>query len=533
VDRVGGSSSGVELTWPGKSTAVDRSVLPLRPVERVGGRAAGWTNRLVHADNLQVLAALLASPEREHVCAAGGLKLVYVDPPFDVGSDFSVGVAVGDGDAAIQTLAYRDTWGAGPQSYLSMIFPRLRLIHELLADDGAILVHVDWRLDAPMRLLLDEVFGSANFRNAIIWQYGGKGLVNVRQNLVRSYGVILLYAKSPAFTPNLRSGELSASVRKRFGKYLDDDHRIRFGALRASGDLHELDKAEAAFRSREGREPTDEDVARDYSGGALLRDVWSDIAILRESPAYAEYLGYPTQKPEALLRRLLLMASQPGDLVADFFCGSGTTLAVAEELGRPWIGADSGGLAIRTSRRRLLAVAAKLQAEGRPVRPFELSRVSEPSVTVPTVPGGPAYAAAEIDYVGARSVRVRLTGYGVVTPLPAPAAVVEALRAGWSKVVVDQGEVVRLAKDRKGVLTRTVLTQSWADWVDAWAVDFDAGDGAPFVSGWEAFRSREGGSLELTSAEYAYPAAGTYALVVRVTDVLGTEVVTQLIVQTT
>ncbi len=254
-------------------------------------------------------------------------------------------------------------------SYLQWFYETVVLLHELLAESGSIYVHLDHHVSHYAKVVMDEVFGADNFRNTVVWTYGGKGLSNAKSNYVRNYGAILFFTKSNNVRLNLRSGTVSESVIKRFGKYMNDDNQITFGVLRASGDALELTKATNAFVRKYGRTPQDSDVARDYGEGSLLKDVWDDIPIVRENPAYSEYVGYPTQKPQALLERIIKASSNQGDLVLDCFAGSGTTAAVAERLERRWITADLGRFAVHTTRKRLLSITD--------VRPFVVQNLGK------------------------------------------------------------------------------------------------------------------------------------------------------------
>jgi len=164
-------------------------------------------------------------------------------------------------------------------------------------------------------------------------------------------------------------GDITESVLQRFGKYLNDDYQITFGTLKANNENAELEKATKSFLRNEKRKPKDDDIAVDYSKGSMLKNLWLDIPIIRESPVYQEYLNYPTQKPELLLERIIKASSKEGDLVADFFCGSGTTAAVAEKLGRRWITSDLGRYAIHTARKRFLEI------EG--CKPFEILNIGK------------------------------------------------------------------------------------------------------------------------------------------------------------
>lgn len=197
----------VELIWQGKSSEVTSAVLPFQSIEQIdeprkkamdqvaalfgadgrGRQSSGWTNKLIWGNNNLVLSSLKNGPMRRQIEDAGGLKLIYIDPPFDVGADFSVDIEVGDGEiltkepSVIEELAYRDTWGRGTDSYLAMMYERLLLMRDLLSRDGSIYVHCDWRVSSPIRLLLDEVFGLESFRNEIYWYYYNKMPVRERE----------------------------------------------------------------------------------------------------------------------------------------------------------------------------------------------------------------------------------------------------------------------------------------------------------------------------------------------------------------
>ncbi|MEA3396899.1 MAG: DNA methyltransferase, partial [Chloroflexota bacterium] len=194
----------VELVWNGKTSEVCNIVLPFQVIEQVdepraekpedtaaqlslfderGRQLKGWTNKLIWGDNKLILASLKNGPLREEIDAQGGLKLIYIDPPFDVGADFSMDIEIG-GDTftkkpnILEEIAYRDTWGKGADSFIAMIYERLVLMRDLLAEDGSIFVHCDWRVNSHIRMVLDEVFGADRFINEIVWCYtsGGKSV---------------------------------------------------------------------------------------------------------------------------------------------------------------------------------------------------------------------------------------------------------------------------------------------------------------------------------------------------------------------
>ncbi len=213
----------VELVWNGKTNEVCNIVLPFQTIEQVdepraekpsednlqlglfdtrGRQRKGWTNKLIWGDNKLVLSSLKNGPLRDEIEAQGGLKLIYIDPPFDVGADFSMDIEIGDETFTkdpniLEEIAYRDTWGKGADSFITMIYERLILMRDLLAEDGSIYVHCDWRVNGYIRLVMDEAFGRKNFLNEITWYYGGPSSVKV--TYPRKYDTIFFYSKMPTY----------------------------------------------------------------------------------------------------------------------------------------------------------------------------------------------------------------------------------------------------------------------------------------------------------------------------------------------
>jgi DNA modification methylase len=357
----------VELVWNGKTRDVCTTVLPFQSLEHIdeprkeapaspqqdlfdprGRQIKGWTNKLIWGDNKLILSSLKSGPLREQIEEAGGLKLIYIDPPFDVGADFSMDIEIG-GETfhkepnILEQIAYRDTWGQGADSFIAMIYERLILMRDLLSDDGSIYVHCDWRVLSFLKIVLDDVFGRECFQNALVWYYSNRFNDSGRK-FGRKHDDILFYTRS-------RDGYF-------FEKLKEEREQPQRRLL----------------RKREGGRAVN---ARDADGNLLyyeetrkqIDDVWSIPLVVPASP---QYLAYPTQKPEPLIERVLRASSKPGDLIADFFCGSGTTAAVAEKLGRKWIATDLGKFAVHTTRKRLIGAQRQLQAEGKPFRAFEI-----------------------------------------------------------------------------------------------------------------------------------------------------------------
>ena len=304
------------LQWPGHELArqaASGTSVPVPIYMPDSLPSDGWHNRLYHGDNLAVLQNLLPS-------FAGKIDLIYIDPPFNTGSRFAL-------NGPLTGHAYSDHHGGLP-GYLSMMYPRLALMFHLLAPTGTFYLHCDYRAAAHLRLLLDEIFSPDSFRAEIIWHYQSGG----RQKRCWSlkHDTILMYSRSDSFTFNLdavgiRRGDVKRNNMKRH--------------IAADG------KAVYTIRS----------AGRIYSYGEddLLTpaDVWTDISHLQQKDP--ERTGYATQKPEKLIERIILASSNPSDLVADFFCGSGTTPQVAGRLGRRWIAADASPAAIEVCRSRL------------------------------------------------------------------------------------------------------------------------------------------------------------------------------------
>jgi len=749
----------VELMWQGKTSEVTSVVLPFQSIEQIdeprraagsdrsadgssasglelretatplelglmfdarGRQQGGWINKLIWGDNKLILSALKNGPVRREIEGAGGLKLIYIDPPFDVGADFSVNLEVGEETltkepSVIEELAYRDTWGKGTDSYLAMMYERLKLMRDLLADDGSIWVHVDSDVGSYVRMLLDEIFGPQNYINTVTWQRSdahsdvGQGA----KHLGKICDALFYYSRNPeAQILNMQFSPLPESTVEKWYRHVEEGTGRRYNKADITGPggavkgnpVYEWKGINRAWRFSKARMEELEKLGRivysesgmpyhkrylDESKGVPLQDLWDDIKMIRGIHVNSESVGYRTQKPEALLERILQASSNEGDLVADFFCGSGTTLAVAEKLGRKWIGADLGRFAIHTTRKRLIAVQRQLRDAGRPYRSFEILNLGkyerqwfvginpnlpeeerrrqaiqkeEHYVTLilsaykaervwqmPPFHGrkggtlvvvGPIDAPvtlAQVNEVVAECRRRRLSkvdvlgfefemgvvqfaqdearakGVGLalrnipkdvfdkravergqvqfydvayieaqpkVKGLKATVSlksyavfyrqdeleeVAEGLKPGGSKVTVENGQVVKISKDKKGVVTREVLTKRWTDWVDYWAVDFNFESKKEMVrvvesqirnpkseirneqslltsaateavvereiwtgnyifeNEWQSFRTKKDRSLELTSAEHEYPKKGKYRIAVKVIDIFGND----------
>lgn len=712
----------VELVWNGKTNEVCNIVLPFQVIEQVdepraekpedtasqfslfderGRQLQGWTNKLIWGDNKLILSSLKNGPLREEIERQGGLKLIYIDPPFDVGADFSMDIEIG-GDTftkrpnILEEIAYRDTWGKGADSFIAMIYERLILMRDLLAEDGSIYVHCDWRVNSYLRLVLDEVF--QNFIAEIVWKKlrSAKSQSAHFSNLKDS---IFIYSKTqslffiPQYVPkdeklldtHYRHTEPGTGRRYNLADFTQDGPGPSrdFGGtvlepppgkhwIWSQERIDEGMKSGLILFSKNGVPY----VKRYFDDGEGTRvgDMWDDINPVNQ--VAKERVDYPTQKPEALLERILKASSNEGDLIADFFCGSGTTAAVAEKLGRKWITSDLGKFAIHTTRKRLIGVQRQLKAEGRDYRAFEILNlgkyerqhyigvnpnlreaeqqkqlqekeaafldlilrayraektegfatfhgkkagrlVAVGPVNLPVtrlfveevilecrkkhitrvdilgfefemglfpnvldearakgIDIAPKYIPAEVfdkraveknqvvfhdvSFIEVKphvragragappAVAIELTDFSVFYSQDSIANAEATLKDKASKIVVERGQIVKVSKDKHGIVTRETLTQHWTDWVDYWAVDFnfeskreivrvkneDSGEWEErwtgdyiFENEWQSFRTKKDRSLELTSVFHECK-PGRRKLAVKVVDIFGNDTMT-------
>lgn len=537
----------------------------------------GWKNKLIWGDNKYVMSALLEK-------FAGKIDLIYIDPPFATGADFSFTTQIGDDDlpitkeqSIIEEKAYRDTWGKGIESYIEMMQERLILMKELLSEKGSIYVHCDWRVTAYIRLVLDEVFGKNNFQREIIWSFDTKsGYKSAVDNWIRSHDTILYYVKD--------------SSSKRFNKQYevyDEEYLKRFKKKDADGRLYRDDRGNGIKQYL------------DELKGVAVPDVWRDIKSFQQAATSAEYLGYPTQKREALLKRIIEASSNKGNLIADFFCGSGTTLAVAEKLGRRWIGCDLGRYAIHVTRKRLMEIEN--------CKPFEVLNLGkyerqvwqdvsfngnqqtvlyeyiafilklygvEPISGFSNIHGKNCKA---LVHVGSVDAPVTIDEIIATLKECASTGVKELHVLGWEwemglheliekeakregvKLVLKliPNEVMEAEAVRKGdvrffdmaylktniktngnheatveltdfVIPNTELIpdevrdkiRKWSDFVDYWAVDFNF-QCDTFMNQWTSYRTRQDRTLKLKSDPYIYEKPGKYRILVKVIDIFG------------
>jgi len=414
-------SKQVELNWNGKTDDITNIDLPFQIIEQIdeprteklkiaqgafdfvsGRQSEGWSNKLIWGDNKYILSSLKNGPMRDEIEKEGGIKLIYIDPPFDVGADFSMKVEVGDESYekkpnVLEQLAYRDTWGKGKDSFLSMIYERLILMKDLLADDGSIFVHCDWRLNSSIKLIMDEIFGVDNLINEIIWKRRG-GVLNETHRFGNVVDFILFYAKTDQniFHPQkTRDDENTKSyIEKRFNKKENDGRRymlqplvnpanrpnLKFeykghappknGWLISETRMKELDEKNLLYFPENKENRISRKIYENEYEGQLVDSLWTDIFPI--NPMAKERVDYPTQKPEKLIERIINTSTKKGDLIADFFCGSGTTAAVSEKLDRKWICSDLGKFSIHTSRKRMISTQRELKKNNQNWRAFEI-----------------------------------------------------------------------------------------------------------------------------------------------------------------
>ncbi len=305
------------LTWATKSLP-EQSPAALEMDSIIYPQGVGYpdvpsSNQLILGDNLQVMSALLP----EFRCK---LNLIYADPPFFTNRHYPMRVGRGEDSRRPQDwkldVGYPDHWES-IDSYLDMLYPRLKLMHELLAPTGTLYLHLDWHASAYARLLLDEIFGAERLLNEIVWVYHGPS--PIRSAFNRKHDTILVYTKSDQYVFNV------------------DDVRQPY-------DPSTVKTFASSPKAGFGKVPN---LAR----GKVPEDWWYFPVVAR---LHSERSGYPTQKPEALLQRIILASSNPGDLVGDFFCGSGTTSLVASRHRRHYMATDSSFRAIHTTRTRLI-----------------------------------------------------------------------------------------------------------------------------------------------------------------------------------
>ena len=331
------------LHWKGKQPYTSTQYFPAQSRERIGEEQDGWINRLYWGDNLQVMSHLLKE-------FRGKIDLIYIDPPFDSKADYKRKIEVRgkttESDfSTFEDKQYEDIWSN--DEYLQFMYERLILMRELLSDKGSIYLHCDWRKNHYLRMVLDEIFGQDNFKNEIIWTYV-KG-ASSNNSFGRKHQTAFYYSKNEKPTFNL------------------NDVRIEY----SEETIARAKRGEARYKN------VDADAMEEK--GKNPGDVWTDIFPIQGNSV--QNTDYPTQKPEALLERIIKASSNPGDIVFDCFMGSGTTQAVAMKLGRRFIGADINLGSIQTTMKRLSKIKkeldAALETDGKKYTSFKIFNVNK------------------------------------------------------------------------------------------------------------------------------------------------------------
>jgi len=703
-----GEKRNVELLWEGKSGAVTDVRLPFQVIEQIdeprseifiqsqlglfdsasGRQLKGWSNKLIWGDNKFILSSLRSGPVREDIDKNGGIKLVYIDPPFDVGANFTTKIKIGEENFekeanVLEEVAYRDTWGKGSHSFNSMLYERLILIKNVLSLDGVLCLHCDYRVASVIKSMLDEVFGEDNFLNEIIWQGAIGDTSDKNKKFIKSHDTIFIYKNGENYTWNEVFQAYSDTSEKLYNK---EDEKGRYQLISVdnpggSGYMYDLGFGEKApsngYRmpiqtAKKWLESGELIVKKDtvprrkkyYVGGTRCRDVWTDIGSLQGS----ETVDYPTQKPTALLERIITSLSNENDIVADFFCGSGTTASVAEKLGRKWITTDLGKFSIHTTKKRLIQVQRDLKKENKNWRAFELLNLGkyERGMLIASHTGLEsdkyidqiqaikdkqferlilnAYGASELKgdslFVGSKNNRliaigplnlpvtrvfvetivkesqlikstkvdvlafeyemglfpniqdearklgvdlsfkyiprdifdkravetgqvkfhevayievkshvksnslvIELIDYSVGYQQDSISSAEKDLNKAGSKVVIENGQVIKLEKNKEGIFTRTILTKHWSDWIDYWSIDWDFSNRKEIISvknkstneldtlwtgdfifenEWQSFRTRKDRRIELKSIDKEF-SDGIKKIAVKVVDIFGND----------
>ena len=316
-----------ELVYAGKQREedilADTMAVPLQPIKTFGENGGGWTNKLIFGDNLQVMKSLLDDPE-----VKGQVKLIYIDPPFATKQEFK---------GSQDQKAYQDKI-AGAE-FIEFLRRRLIFLKELLADDGSIYVHLDWKKAHYVKVIMDEIFAENNFRNEIIWGY--RRWTAASKSFQKSHETLLFYSKKDKYVWN----DVYEPYADDGAHFTEEDENGKYRWQYLNGKKYKVYQKD----------------------GTRAKDWWHDISYINSMAK--ERVGYPTQKPEALLERIIKASSNEGDLILDAFAGSGTTLAVAEKLGRHWIGIDCGKLAIYTIQKRMLNLKSEIGNKGKKLKP--------------------------------------------------------------------------------------------------------------------------------------------------------------------
>jgi len=643
----------------------------------------GWTNKLIWGDNKLILSSLKNGPLREEIEKQGGIKLINIDPPFRAGIDYSIDVNIGEDEveklekkpSVLEEFAYRNTWGKGGNTFLQMLYERIAIMKDLLASDGIFFLRIDHHWGHYVKAMLDEIFNKDFFQSEVVINRVKKNVNKVSANRLQpATDSLFVYFKDKE-KKLLDITEDTGKERKGYWRRTDDSAGSRQNPERYLFGKKFYPPAGKHFKFSQKRmeEMVKEETLRfnerinrlEYwvkpSSLKILDTNWTDI------PGYAFSTGYPTENAEKLLERVVKVSTQEGDLVADFFCGSGSTMAAAEKLGRKWIGTDIGKFSIHTTRKRMISVQRELKEAGQDYRAFEILNLGKyerqhyigvnPSLRdeeknkqleakerdfvdlilgaykAETTEGfktfygkkGPRMVAVgpinlpvsrlfveevikesidkkitkvdvlafefemglfpkiqeeakqkgidlalkyiprdvfdkraieknqvvfnDVSYIEIKphtkkdSIAIELVDFSVFYNQDSIANVEENLKKGSNKIVVENGKIIKISKDKKtDIINREVLTKKWTDWIDYWAVDFDfeskkeivrvkgdkdkveeawTGDYI-FENEWQSFRTKKDRSLELKSTFHKC-GKGKKKIAVKVVDIFGND----------
>jgi len=447
--------------------------------------STSWKNLLIWGENKSIMGALMHKFSNK-------INLIYIDPPYATGSNFESKTFIGENNSFESKKAYSDIWDGGIEEYIDFLYDRLVLMKNLLSENGSIYVHLDWHVSHYIKVILDEIFGKENFKNEIIWAYPAAS-AKTRRFFIRSFDSILFYTKSNEYTFN-DDPEI----------YMEYSDRVKFA-------LKEDDKGIFYYRggSHNGKKLSQKVYVTNK--GIFPRDVWTDIPYIRANTL--EYQAFSTQKPERLLKRIILASTNKDDIVADFFCGTGTSLAVAEKLGRKWIGSDIAKQAINISRKRILDVWNsndmidwKKKYE-RQSQPFKIMRQNGNMQTIN------AYKDFLVENIHKKNN----------ISLIQDTKFVVNISEKDSKITVDLVDYIvpnlMLLKD--SIKNRI---KKFSDWIDSWAIDFNYQEHS-FTTAWISYRTLKNRKLNLTSVPYNYKEKGKHKISIKVNDILGIETI--------
>ena len=444
-----------------------------------------WKNLLFCGENKALMNFLLENYENK-------ISMIYIDPPFATGGEFKLKIQIGELGKKIEDLAYVDKWKDGLHSYFNFIYERLIIMKKLLNNKGSIYVHLDWHISHYIKLLMDEIFGYENFRNEIIWAYPAAS-VKTRRFFIRSYDTILFYSKSDNYTFN-DNPQIYMDYSNRVKKALKRDDK---GIFYYRGGSHNGKKlSRKVYVEQEGIFP---------------RDVWNDIPYIRANTS--EYQGFSTQKPERLLKRIILASTNENDLIADFFCGSGTTLAVADKLGRRWIGCDLNKQVIHMTRKRLLNISKSnnildwSKLYDRKPHPFQIIQLGNVDKS---------------EMIDSKFLIENVENNRITDKINHPKF----------EVIIHQNDhelqvqIIDYKLPFMHLISENVREKidSFTDWIDYWGIDYYY-DGQVFNNMWTSFRTPKKREIALKSIPFLYEKKGRFNLSVKSIDIFGIETI--------